>query len=63
MTSSQSTKKNEASLNVLKTLLVLLEDNYSMRDLVDNLNSAISTSINIFTYSAIIKHNIFFSRI
>lgn len=40
MTSSQSAKKNEASLNVLKTLLVLLEDNYSMRDLVDKLNSA-----------------------
>lgn len=40
MTSSQSAKKNEASLNVLKTLLALLEDNYSMKDLVDKLNSA-----------------------
>lgn len=40
MTSSQSAKKNEASLNVLKTLLALLEDNYSMKDLVDRLNSA-----------------------
>lgn len=40
MISSQSAKRNEASLNVLKTLLTLLEDSYSMKDLVDKLNSA-----------------------
>ena len=40
MTSSQSAKKNEASLNVLKTLLTLLEGSYSMKELVDKLNSA-----------------------
>ena len=39
MANDQAMKKNQASLQVLKTLRVLLEDNYTMSEIVDRLNS------------------------
>ena len=39
MANDQAMKKNQASLQVLKTLKVLLEDNYTMSEIVDRLNS------------------------
>ena len=39
MATNQAVKKNQASLHVLKTLKVLMEDNYTMSEIVDKLNS------------------------
>ena len=39
MAANQVVKKNNSSLQVLKTLKVLLEDDYSMNEIVDNLNA------------------------
>ena len=39
MVAKLSVKKNLSSLQVLKTLLVMLQDNYTMQEIVDKLNS------------------------
>lgn len=38
MENSLAIKKNNSSINVLKTLLILMQDNYTMAELVENLN-------------------------
>ena len=40
MKASMAVKKNLSSMQVLKTLQVLLEDNYSMTDLIKKLNAS-----------------------
>ena len=68
-------KKNQSSMQVIKTLLVLLEDNYTMQELVQKLNekeeepifnnSVVSKYINTCRYCGIdiIKvHNKYFVR-
>lgn len=54
MTINQSVKKNQSSLHLLKTLKVLLEDNYTIQEIVDRLN--INETKCVFTSSAVRKY-------
>ena len=47
-------KKNQSSMQVLKTLLVLLEGNYTMQELVEKLNEKEKESV--FNSSVVSKY-------
>lgn len=54
MNDSQAVKRNQSSMQVLKTLQLLLEDNYSMADLIEKLNK--NESEPIFNNSVVSKY-------
>ena len=54
MKASMAVKKNLSSMQVLKTLQVLLEDNYSMTDLIKKLNA--SEDRPVFNHSIVSKY-------
>ena len=54
MTNSMAVKKNLSSIQVLKTFLLLLEDDYTMAELVDKLNS--NEDKNVFNNSVVSKY-------
>jgi len=54
MAISHAVKKNLSSIQVLKTLLVLLENNYTMQELVEKLNENENDSV--FNNSVVSKY-------